>query len=224
MSESRHHNQARNIVEYAWRFRNHNDDIPRQYLTDILVGNIAEALRLAYATSHEKEYQDEKARRVYYQDIVYDVCNTLDRASGRSVAKGQGVVCGTKDEPHDNVQRGVKEMAATITRLSSENAALRADLARVTGERDAALAEVGRARVDTTALTHALQAWTTSEGPHTKACQEGGDSRCSACIAFECRDAVTNEAKAAMQRAINFEEAALALTPPAQQHTQGDTP
>lgn len=194
MSESRHRNQAQNIVEYAWRHRNHNDDIPRQYLTDILVGSIAEALRIAYTTSYAKEYEDEKARRVYYQDIVYDVCNSLDMAAGRSVTKGQGIVCGTKDEPHDSVQKEMKSVVAELTTLRAQVAGL---------------------EKDTIVLAHAVQAWTVSEGPHTKACQEGGDSRCSACIAFECRDAVTRDAKDAVQRAIDLEEAASAVKEPA---------
>lgn len=54
---------------------------------------------------------DEKARRVYYQNIVYAVCNTLDRINrSRGVmgeVKGDGssrVVCGTVDEPSTMAQ------------------------------------------------------------------------------------------------------------------------
>lgn len=40
----------------------------------------------------------EKQRRVYYQNIVYSVCNSLDRIFGTHV------VCGTIGEPHTEVE------------------------------------------------------------------------------------------------------------------------
>lgn len=91
---------------------------------DEIAAKTREITRLSSeASALRAKVEDEKARRVYYQDIVYDVCNTLDTAAGRSVSKGQGIVCGTLNEPHDDVQVAVKELAA---------------------QRDAALAEVGR--------------------------------------------------------------------------------
>lgn len=48
---------------------------------------------------HErKELLDEKARRIYYQDIVYNVCNQLDRALGGFT------VCGSLPSPTTEVQ------------------------------------------------------------------------------------------------------------------------
>ena len=44
----------------------------------------------------------EKNRRIYYQDIVYKVCNLLDRHYGRK--PGTGLVCGTIEEPSNEVQ------------------------------------------------------------------------------------------------------------------------
>jgi hypothetical protein len=53
---------------------------------------------------------DEKARRVYYQDIVYSVCNALDRIFAKR--PGRGVVCGTADEPSTQVQELMQEVAS----------------------------------------------------------------------------------------------------------------
>ena len=52
----------------------------------------------------EKRAENEHKRRVYYQSIVYDVCNQLDAATGRQVTKGEGVVCGTVGTPSHEVQ------------------------------------------------------------------------------------------------------------------------
>ena len=58
----------------------------------------------------------EKNRRIYYQDIVYKVCNLLDRHYGRK--PGTGLVCGTIEEPSNEVQ---DELAT----LLNEHAALK---------------------------------------------------------------------------------------------------
>lgn len=62
----------------------------------------------------------EKARRVYYQDIVYAVCNTLDRIN-RSIGlmghlgyTNSTVVCGTVDTPSDQVQKLMREVENRI--------------------------------------------------------------------------------------------------------------
>ncbi len=52
----------------------------------------------------DERVQKEIARRVYYQDIVYAVCNSLDRIFGNRVARGEGVVCGTLETPSTSVQ------------------------------------------------------------------------------------------------------------------------
>jgi hypothetical protein len=46
--------------------------------------------------------EDEKERRVYYQDIVYTVCNKLDKMLGRK--PGCGIVCGSLEMPSRQVQ------------------------------------------------------------------------------------------------------------------------
>lgn len=58
----------------------------------------------------EDQESEEKRRRVYYQDIVYAVCNQLDRAFGKLVTRGEGTVCGTVDQPSTQVQDLVKEL------------------------------------------------------------------------------------------------------------------
>lgn len=51
-------------------------------------------------------YEDEKRRRVYYQDIVYAVCRTLDRRK----RKEQTTVCGTVNSPTTEVQDAVENL------------------------------------------------------------------------------------------------------------------
>jgi hypothetical protein len=50
-------------------------------------------------------YQDEKARRIYYQNIVYDVCNEMDKTF-----MGSRTVCGTVEEPSMQVQQRVSTL------------------------------------------------------------------------------------------------------------------
>jgi hypothetical protein len=55
------------------------------------------------------DLDEEKRRRVYYQDIVYQVCNELDRAF--HVKRGErGVVAGTIDAPSNEVPERMKEL------------------------------------------------------------------------------------------------------------------
>jgi hypothetical protein len=48
----------------------------------------------------------EKDRRIYYQDIVYQVCNALDEIDGKQT----GIICGTADEPNTNVADRMKHL------------------------------------------------------------------------------------------------------------------
>jgi hypothetical protein len=52
----------------------------------------------------------EKQRRIYYQSIVYDVCNLLDILDRKS--PGQGLVCGTVEHPSTEVQERVAKLCA----------------------------------------------------------------------------------------------------------------
>ena len=49
----------------------------------------------------------EKQRRVYYQDIVYTVCNVIDRWKRHNLV---GVACGTASEPSHEVQDKIADM------------------------------------------------------------------------------------------------------------------
>lgn len=71
-----------------------------------------ERLKLAKDDSATLATLDEKDRRIYYQNIVYHVCNALDRLHARK--PGTGIVCGTKDEPSTRVQQ---EIDAVVTAL-----------------------------------------------------------------------------------------------------------
>lgn len=54
--------------------------------------------------------QREKDARIYYQDIVYKVCMFLDAIESRSVAAGEGVVCGTLETPSTEVQEAMDRL------------------------------------------------------------------------------------------------------------------
>lgn len=56
---------------------------------------------------------NEKKWRLYYQEIVYAVCNLLD-------TPGNTVVCGTVEEPSMEVEDRVCELLAENTRLREE--------------------------------------------------------------------------------------------------------
>jgi len=62
------------------------------------------------ANVHFKARNEEHDRRVYYQNIVYYVCNALDELDRHGTH--QDVVCGTVDEPCDDVQRRMDELLA----------------------------------------------------------------------------------------------------------------
>jgi hypothetical protein len=69
----------------------------------------------------QQELEREHARRVYYQDIVYSVCNSLDRIFGKR--PGKGIVCGTADAPSDGVQRAMTEAEQRCYQWSASKAA-----------------------------------------------------------------------------------------------------
>jgi hypothetical protein len=54
------------------------------------------------------EHEEEKRRRIYYQDIVYRIANALDILHGRKPE--QGVLVGTVNEPSHAVEREIKEL------------------------------------------------------------------------------------------------------------------
>lgn len=67
---------------------------------------------------HEMNEITEKDRRVYYQNIVYTVCNQLDRLRGHGYAVGR-TVCGTVETPATQVQDMVKAVVDQYLRNNS---------------------------------------------------------------------------------------------------------
>ena len=97
----------------------------------------------------------ERACRIYYQDIAYNVCNQLDKATGRSAMKGTGIVCGTVDEPSRQAQDVLREVlmgdreeySGTPATVVAEPSGQDCDLARKAWQ---AMAEVGPYEEDET--------------------------------------------------------------------------
>lgn len=77
------------------------------------------------------EVEAEKARRIYYQQIVYDVCNRLDRVLGNSVTEGTGIVCGTKDAPSRETQDSLDWVFSNMEKLRAELQSAKEDSARL---------------------------------------------------------------------------------------------
>ena len=63
----------------------------------------------------------EKERRIYYQDIVYHVCNILDKYARRRVT------CGTYNSPFTDVQDLVAKMYEENQKLKGQNQDLKSD-------------------------------------------------------------------------------------------------
>ena len=63
---------------------------------------------LKAATDAAKECHLEKERRIYYQSIVYDVCNCLDKINGGRIR------CGTAESPCSNVQKAMDELVERL--------------------------------------------------------------------------------------------------------------
>lgn len=60
----------------------------------------------------------EKDARVYYQNIVYAVCNVIDEIDGAK--PGAGIVCGTLEAPSDEVQLRMQVLVGEVRRLRRE--------------------------------------------------------------------------------------------------------
>ena len=56
----------------------------------------------------------EKHRRIYYQSIVYAVCNSLDAIDGKQ--PGHGIVCGTLEEPTSQVEDRMRKLVEELKR------------------------------------------------------------------------------------------------------------
>ena len=88
------------------------DDIRREYAKTypnciFSLTNYVERLKAELAAL-EADNAAEKNRRIYYQDIVYDACNQLDRFRRRGGFKPARIASGTVDAPCREVQDALR--------------------------------------------------------------------------------------------------------------------
>lgn len=103
----------------------------------------------------------ERRRRVYYQNIVYSVCDTLDALSGGTI------VCGTVKEPTGEVQQATKQLADKAERLTER-------LAEAADTRRTQIHELKRSRANVERLETAL-----AKAVAKPKCVMGEDGICS---------------------------------------------
>lgn len=77
--------------------------------------DMEETIARLFWERHIKVLQREKDARIYYQNIVYAVCNALDKINRKK--PGQGVVCGT---PTTQVQDQMSNLATILDTLRQE--------------------------------------------------------------------------------------------------------
>jgi len=70
----------------------------------------------------KESMKTEMERRIYYQGIVYAVCTALDLVDGKRL--GNGIVCGTADEPSTAVQQRIATLANEVLALRAANETL----------------------------------------------------------------------------------------------------
>lgn len=66
--------------------------------------------QLSTSQQLKEDLDYEKQARVYYQNIVYEVCSILDDLDGSRVSYGEGIVCGTVSNPTTEVQDRLKHL------------------------------------------------------------------------------------------------------------------
>ncbi len=74
----------------------------------------------------------EKKRSMYYQHIVYSVCNMLDQIDGRR--PGNGIVCGTAAEPCSDVETRIQQFITELDSLLQQLTAANAKIERLNEE------------------------------------------------------------------------------------------
>jgi hypothetical protein len=108
--------RAENVIDWMRNWKANNPNVARtldRYIAEL------QSDHAALDAALEQAQQDEKHRRLYYQQIVYDVSNWIDEMLSRSVTKGQGTVSGTVDTPSNGVREGLKEVLEKYKRLSA---------------------------------------------------------------------------------------------------------
>jgi hypothetical protein len=74
-------------------------------------------MRDTVADKLREELAKERSRRVYYQGVVYDVCNIVDKMLGRSARDGTCTQSGTVDSPSRGTQEAVKLVCDRLEEL-----------------------------------------------------------------------------------------------------------
>lgn len=92
------------------------------------------------------EEQTERFRRIYYQDIVYSVCNVIDQIRGNK--PGSGIVCGTSDEPSTQVQKEMWRLKKELEAFDHNYTAVARELWTVGRAIDQQLQPIDRAITD----------------------------------------------------------------------------
>lgn len=83
-------------------------------------GHVVERVEgLVAQLSRQRERIAKETRyRVYYQDVVYAICNLLDKANGHT--PGHGIVCGSADSPTTEVKVSVRSLIDERDNLRAE--------------------------------------------------------------------------------------------------------
>lgn len=82
---------------------------------DDVIGLSPDGDRHAHLVSEIESLRREKKAREYYQEIVYHICQVLDRIDGKE--PGHGVVCGTLETPSTEVQERMDKLVEDFKRL-----------------------------------------------------------------------------------------------------------
>jgi hypothetical protein len=84
----------------------------------------------------------EEDRRIYYQDIVYAVCNALDRCFVKR--PGKGIVCGTVEAPSKQVQEHMAIVVERCIELANRQAAEQAGDTPTRPDADKSMTDSGK--------------------------------------------------------------------------------
>lgn len=89
-------------------------------VSDMILADVLNDMFTAAKDVEDAPVITEKARRVYYQNIVYQVCSWIERIQGKHVRNGEGVVCGAVEAPSNEVELGMTAIFHRIETLKSE--------------------------------------------------------------------------------------------------------
>jgi hypothetical protein len=93
--------------------------------SDMILAEVLNDLIVNARNGDDADEPTEKKRRVYYQNIVYQVCNVLDMIQGKHVRGGEGVVCGTLEAPSERVQTCMMALFHKVDAMKSDLASLK---------------------------------------------------------------------------------------------------